>query len=290
MRKFFPTLAILISAACFARADDAVDAARAAARNAPSAQTRPAADRRQTDQKTGSANGREAQNSARGTADQGRAAVARKVSAPTTTQARESAAGTRGVMSRAAVAGKVAPNPNAAATDSAQSGRSAPTVERNARAPAAAAARGNASRAAARPVISSGSTRNTAAAARNAGPATSANRTRAAATTKVVGSAISPKYSACKETYFSCMDEFCANKDASLRRCACSSRMYDFEDDKKVWEKAQTKLADFQERLLAVNMDEEDVEAMVNSTAGEDAYNVDDVSESQKQLNAIMKK
>ena len=35
-------------------------------------------------------------------------------------------------------------------------------------------------------------------------------------------------YSKCKNVFTECMDEFCANKDAQLKRCACSARINDF--------------------------------------------------------------
>ncbi|MCL2339180.1 MAG: hypothetical protein FWC51_04490, partial [Proteobacteria bacterium] len=40
-------------------------------------------------------------------------------------------------------------------------------------------------------------------------------------------------FTTCHDTYFQCMDEFCANKDAQLKRCACSSRVHDFDKQKK---------------------------------------------------------
>ena len=47
---------------------------------------------------------------------------------------------------------------------------------------------------------------------------------RAAATVNVekMANIKSKDYSKCKTVYFECMDEFCANKDSNLRRCACS--------------------------------------------------------------------
>ena len=50
----------------------------------------------------------------------------------------------------------------------------------------------------------------------------------------------SADYSKCKTVYYECMDEFCANKDANLHRCACSSRVHEF--DMMKLEKAEDKM------------------------------------------------
>ncbi|GHS96965.1 hypothetical protein FACS189421_02950 [Bacteroidia bacterium] len=86
------------------------------------------------------------------------------------------------------------------------------------------------------------------------------------------------------------MDEFCANKDTQLRRCACSSRYNEFNAQKKKLDQASDKMLDFSERLLAVNMDKEDAAAMNRATEGELAFQQSDQSASQKILNEISKK
>jgi len=86
------------------------------------------------------------------------------------------------------------------------------------------------------------------------------------------------------------MDEFCANKDAELARCACSARATEFEQTKQSLANIEDKLLNFGERLLVVNMDAEDVNAMNNATDGELAYNQGDKSSSKKMLDEIAKK
>ena len=87
------------------------------------------------------------------------------------------------------------------------------------------------------------------------------------------------------------MDEFCANKDANLRRCACSSRATEFESAKKNLSKFEDKMLDFNQRLLLVNLDAEDVDAINQSTEGEDAfYATTDKTKSKKALDEIAKK
>jgi len=83
------------------------------------------------------------------------------------------------------------------------------------------------------------------------------------------------------------MDEFCANKDAQLKRCACSARVNDFDGIKQQLEKFDDKMLDFNQRLLTVNMDKEDVKAMFSATEGELAFNQKDMSESKKILDEI---
>lgn len=98
-------------------------------------------------------------------------------------------------------------------------------------------------------------------------------------------------YSKCKTVFFDCMDEFCANKDAQLKRCACSSRINEFDSIKKQLEKVEDKMLDFNQRLLTVNMEKEDAAALSVATEGETAYlSTKDNTDSKKTLDAIAKK
>jgi hypothetical protein len=85
------------------------------------------------------------------------------------------------------------------------------------------------------------------------------------------------------------MDEFCANKDSTLKRCACSARINDFDRTKKNLEQIEDKLLDFSERLLTVNLDKEDALAMNTPTEGELA-SIEDKTKSTEILNSIAKK
>ncbi len=99
------------------------------------------------------------------------------------------------------------------------------------------------------------------------------------------------KYSKCQTVYNECMDEFCANKDTQLKRCACSARKDEFNSVKKRLDTVEDKLLNFNQRLLTVNMSPEDVEAMNSATEGEDGYyGTKDTSESNSILNQISKK
>ncbi len=94
----------------------------------------------------------------------------------------------------------------------------------------------------------------------------------------------------CREVYYSCMDEFCANKDAVLKRCACSTRINEFDSTKKNLADVEDKMLEFNQRLLTVNMDKEDAEALYQATEGELAFNQKDTSQSKKMLDEIAKK
>ncbi len=97
-------------------------------------------------------------------------------------------------------------------------------------------------------------------------------------------------YTQCREVYYSCMDEFCANKDSQLKRCACSSRIAEFDEMKQQLAEIEDKLLDFNQRLLTVNMDKEDAEALFTATEGELAFQQDDKSDSKKLLDEISEK
>ena len=99
----------------------------------------------------------------------------------------------------------------------------------------------------------------------------------------------SKDYSKCKEVYQECMDEFCANKDTTLRRCACSSRIHEFDDIKKQLSDVEEQMLEFNQRLLTVGMDKEDALAINTATEGEEAFSKTDSSESEKLLQKITK-
>ena len=94
----------------------------------------------------------------------------------------------------------------------------------------------------------------------------------------------------CRNVYYQCMDEFCANKDSQLKRCACSSRLHEFDSVKKQLETVEDKMLDFSQRLLTVSMDAEDAAALNIATEGELAFNKKDTSQSKKILDEITKK
>ena len=125
---------------------------------------------------------------------------------------------------------------------------------------------------------------------------TTRNNTRAATTRARTATATSSAdvsnrdFSKCRTVFYDCMDEFCANKDSQLKRCACSSRINEFDSTKKNLANIEEKLMDFSQRLLTVNMDKEDANALYQATAGELAFSEQDTSKSKKMLDEIAKK
>jgi len=111
------------------------------------------------------------------------------------------------------------------------------------------------------------------------------------ATVQTRESVMQRNFSKCKSVFFECMDEFCANKDAQLKRCACSTRSNEFRTTQKSLDNVEDKLLDFSQRLLQVNMDPADAAVIHQETEGERAYNATkDTTESKKTLDDIANK
>ena len=113
------------------------------------------------------------------------------------------------------------------------------------------------------------------------------------AVNKVTGNNVASSkqsYSVCKDTFFKCIDEFCANKDKQLRRCACSSRSHDFDEVRSRISSVEEKLLSFNQRLLSVNMEEGDTKAISQASKGETAFQKEDTSKSKQILDEISSK
>ncbi|MBR6838899.1 MAG: hypothetical protein IKM94_05035 [Alphaproteobacteria bacterium] len=109
--------------------------------------------------------------------------------------------------------------------------------------------------------------------------------------TKTRESIMQRDFGKCKSVFFDCMDEFCANKDTQLKRCACSTRANEFRTTQKSLDNVEDKLLDFSQRLLQVNMDPADAAVINIETEGERAYNETiDKTTSKKTLDEIAKK
>ena len=95
------------------------------------------------------------------------------------------------------------------------------------------------------------------------------------------------EYERCKQTYFSCMDQFCSLKNDDYRRCSCNDRVFKLTDIRKVLQDAGEQLTVFTEGLDAVGMTAAQASAMRNETEGEAAL-TSDKSASKALLQAIM--
>lgn len=94
-------------------------------------------------------------------------------------------------------------------------------------------------------------------------------------------------YNACRDAYFTCMDQFCATANDSYRRCICSSRLADIQAREKALSQSSDQLQDF----IDLNIDvipktSEEVSAMLSATEGESSIKKD-TSESSQQLAGI---
>ena len=95
------------------------------------------------------------------------------------------------------------------------------------------------------------------------------------------------EYEQCKNTYFSCMDQFCTLKNDDYRRCSCNDRVFDLADARGVLQDAGEQLTIFTENLDVVGMTAAQATAMRQESEGESALTSDN-SASKALLQAIM--
>lgn len=118
-------------------------------------------------------------------------------------------------------------------------------------------------------------------------------RTSRAATTLTTpaSSTFNTDYNACREAYFTCMDQFCSNANDTYRRCICSSKLYELQSRERALTQTSEQLQDFKTfNIYAVDKTAAEATAMVTASAGEFAQeNITDNSESASTLNSINK-
>ena len=114
-------------------------------------------------------------------------------------------------------------------------------------------------------------------------PAKTSRISRAATTTKTFGT----NYNSCRDAYFTCMDQFCANLNADYRRCICSSKIQNIQSQEKKLEHTAESLNDFESlNIDAISKTASEVKAMSSATSGENAIKKD-TSDSMKDLQKI---
>ena len=114
-------------------------------------------------------------------------------------------------------------------------------------------------------------------------PAKTSRISRAATTTKTFGT----NYNSCRDTYFTCMDQFCANLSSDYRRCICSSKLSSIQTQEKKLEHTAESLNDFESlNIDAISKTAAEVKAMSSATSGEKAIKKD-TSDSMKDLQKI---
>jgi len=106
---------------------------------------------------------------------------------------------------------------------------------------------------------------------------TTANkRVSRAATNSVATRTFGNNYVACRDAYFTCMDQFCANQNDTYRRCVCSSRLQQIQDQEKLLSQTSTSLQDFHDfNIDAISKTAAEVKAMQTASAGEQGIKED---------------
>ena len=112
---------------------------------------------------------------------------------------------------------------------------------------------------------------------------------RAASTDIATGQSFGAEYNTCRDAYFTCMDQFCANIDETYRRCICSGRLNEIKQKQSAITQTTDSLTEFRDfNLDIINKSGAEVQSMTSATIGEQmASTATDKSNSAKQLNAI---
>ena len=94
-------------------------------------------------------------------------------------------------------------------------------------------------------------------------------------------------YNSCRDSYFSCMDQFCANQNETYRRCVCSSQLAKIQKQEKLLSQTATSLQSFEDlNIDVISKTANEVKAMGSATDGEAAIKKD-TSESANTLKNI---
>lgn len=111
----------------------------------------------------------------------------------------------------------------------------------------------------------------------------------ATTTTSLESSTFGTGYNACRDAYFTCMDQFCATANDSYRRCICSSKITEIQNRERALNQASGQLQDFANlNLSIIDKTANEVKAMLSASEGETAASKSkDSSSSAQQLAGI---
>lgn len=181
--------------------------------------------------------------------------------------------------------------PSASRTTSA---RTAASTNTRTASPARAAASATSARNASNTVVRTATTPRTnstvSTAQRNARAATATKSPRAAITMSASQSqTFGTGYNACRDAYFTCMDQFCAKQNDTYRRCVCSSRLTEIQSRERALSQTSDQLQDFKDlNIEVIPKTGAEVKAMLTASEGEKAAATSkDTSNSAKQLSGI---
>lgn len=96
-------------------------------------------------------------------------------------------------------------------------------------------------------------------------------------------------YNACRDAYFTCMDQFCANQNDTYRRCVCSSRLTEIQSRERALSQSADQIQDFKDlNIEVIPKTAAEVNAMMTASEGEAiATTVQDTSSSAQALAGI---
>lgn len=121
-------------------------------------------------------------------------------------------------------------------------------------------------------------------------PANVARSARAATTVTATGTnTFGTGYNACRDAYFTCMDQFCAKQNDTYRRCVCSSKLTEIQSRERALTNASDNLQDFKNlNIDVIPKTAAEVNAMLTASEGElAASSARDNSKSAQALSGI---
>ena len=90
------------------------------------------------------------------------------------------------------------------------------------------------------------------------------------ATTNIKTRTFDSNYNTCRDAYFTCMDQFCAIQNESYRRCICSSKLQDIQNQEKILSQTSAGLKDFETlNIDVIPKTTNEVKAMLSASEGE---------------------
>ena len=94
---------------------------------------------------------------------------------------------------------------------------------------------------------------------------------RAATITSATGTnTFGTGYNACRDAYFTCMDQFCAKQNDTYRRCVCSSKLTEIQSRERALTNASDNLQDFKNlNIEIIPKTAAEVNAMLTTSTGE---------------------
>ena len=115
---------------------------------------------------------------------------------------------------------------------------------------------------------------------------TPAITTRATANNVLPSNTFGSGYNACRDAYFTCMDQFCATQNETYHRCTCSSKLSQIKSRENLLSDTANQLQDFKDfNLSVIDKSTAEVSAMINASTGETiASTKKDTSASAQQL------